>query len=78
MSLTLSSPRSGSGPNRRCATGLAHLQAAEFLYETSLFPGLEYTFRHALTYEVAYGSVLRRAAARAARPGSWGRLLAAL
>jgi predicted ATPase len=39
--------------------GLTHLQAAEFLYETSLFPGLEYTFKHALTREVAYGSVLQ-------------------
>jgi predicted ATPase len=32
---------------------LAHLQAAEFLYETRLFPELEYTFKHALTQEVA-------------------------
>src|SRR5262249_49844569 len=38
--------------------GLAHLQAAEFLYETHLFPELEYTFKHALTHEVAYGSLL--------------------
>ncbi len=38
--------------------GLAHLQAAEFLYETSLFPELEYTFKHALTHEVAYGGLL--------------------
>jgi class 3 adenylate cyclase/tetratricopeptide (TPR) repeat protein len=38
--------------------GLAGLQAAEFLYETSLFPDLEYTFKHALTHEVAYGSLL--------------------
>ena len=38
--------------------GLIHLQAAEFLYETSLFPDLEYTFKHALTHEVAYGSLL--------------------
>ena len=38
--------------------GLAHLQAAEFLYEVSLFPDLEYTFMHALTHEVAYGGVL--------------------
>jgi class 3 adenylate cyclase/tetratricopeptide (TPR) repeat protein len=37
---------------------LADLQAGEFLYETSLFPDLEYTFKHALTHEVAYGSVL--------------------
>ena len=38
--------------------GLGHLQAAEFLYETSLFPELDYTFKHALTHEVAYGSLL--------------------
>jgi predicted ATPase len=38
--------------------GLAHLQAAEFLYETRLFPEIEYTFKHALTHEVAYGSLL--------------------
>jgi class 3 adenylate cyclase len=38
--------------------GLGHLQAAEFLYETSLFPELEYTFKHALTHEVTYGSLL--------------------
>ena len=38
---------------------LAHLQAAEFLYETRLFPELEYTFKHALTQEVAYGALLQ-------------------
>jgi predicted ATPase len=38
--------------------GLAHLQAAEFLYEARLFPEQEYTFTHALTHEVAYGSLL--------------------
>jgi predicted ATPase len=38
--------------------GIALLQAAEFIYETSLFPDLEHTFKHALTHEVAYGSVL--------------------
>jgi DNA-binding NtrC family response regulator/tetratricopeptide (TPR) repeat protein len=38
--------------------GLGHLQTAEFLYETRLFPDLEYTFKHALTHEVAYGSLL--------------------
>jgi class 3 adenylate cyclase/tetratricopeptide (TPR) repeat protein len=38
---------------------LGHLQAAEFLYETSLFPELVYTFKHALTHEVAYGSLLQ-------------------
>jgi tetratricopeptide (TPR) repeat protein len=35
------------------------LQAAEFLYETRLFPEPEYTFKHALTHEVAYGSLLQ-------------------
>jgi tetratricopeptide (TPR) repeat protein len=39
--------------------GLGHLQTAEFLYETRLFPDLEYTFKHALTHEVAYGSLLQ-------------------
>jgi class 3 adenylate cyclase len=39
--------------------GLAHLQAAEFLYEANMFPVLEYTFKHALTHEVAYGSLLQ-------------------
>jgi predicted ATPase len=39
--------------------GLAHLQAAEFLDETRLFPEHEYTFKHALTYEVVYGSLLQ-------------------
>src|SRR6516225_8881368 len=39
--------------------GLTHLQAAEFLYETRLFPASDYTFKHALTHEVAYGSLLQ-------------------
>src|SRR5262249_44101198 len=38
--------------------GPAHRQAAEFLYEPSLFPELAYTFKHALTHEVAYGTLL--------------------
>jgi tetratricopeptide (TPR) repeat protein len=46
-------------PKEGLLTGLAHLQGAEFLYETSLFPELVYTFKHALTQEVAYGSLLR-------------------
>jgi len=39
--------------------GLAHLQATEFLYETQLFPERAFTFKHALTHEVAYGSLLQ-------------------
>ena len=38
--------------------GLAHLQDTEVLYEMRLFPDPVYTFTHALTHEVAYGSLL--------------------
>jgi tetratricopeptide (TPR) repeat protein len=38
--------------------GLANLQAAEFIYETRLFPDREYTFKHALTHDVTYGGLL--------------------
>jgi DNA-binding NtrC family response regulator/tetratricopeptide (TPR) repeat protein/class 3 adenylate cyclase len=34
---------------------LRYLQVAEFLYETHLIPEQVYTFKHALTHEVAYG-----------------------
>ena len=37
---------------------VSHLQTAEFLYETNLFPEMEYAFKHALTTEVAYGALL--------------------
>src|SRR6516164_8268511 len=37
---------------------LDHLQTAEFLYSTRLFPDLQYTFRHSLTHAVAYSGVL--------------------
>ena len=46
-------------PDEALHRGLAHVQAAEFLYETSLFPERAYTFKHALTHEVAYGGLLR-------------------
>ena len=46
-------------PEEALHRGLAHLQAAEFLYETRLFPEHDYTFKHALTHEVAYGSLLQ-------------------
>src|SRR5439155_6508977 len=45
-------------PEATLHRGLAYLQAAEFLYETRLFPEAEYTFKHALTHEVVYGSLL--------------------
>ena len=40
------------------ARGLTHLQSAEFIYEARLFPEVEFTFKHALTHEVAYASLL--------------------
>ena len=46
------------GPEETLRRGLATLQAAEFLYEARLFPDLEYTFKHALTHDVAYRSLL--------------------
>jgi tetratricopeptide (TPR) repeat protein len=46
-------------PEAALHRGLTHLQAAEFLYETRLFPENAYTFKHALTHEVAYGSLLQ-------------------
>jgi len=47
------------GTEESLRRGLANLQTAEFLYEARLFPDLEYTFKHALTHDVAYGSLLQ-------------------
>jgi class 3 adenylate cyclase/tetratricopeptide (TPR) repeat protein len=38
---------------------MKRLQDAEFLYETSVLPEVEFTFKHALTQEVAYGTLLK-------------------
>ena len=46
-------------PEEELRRGLVHLQAAEFLYEAKLFPDLEYTFKHGLTCQVAYGSLVQ-------------------
>src|SRR5262249_46961895 len=48
-------------PEAAVRHGLADLQAAEFLYETHLFPEVIYTFKHALTWQVAAQSLLRSA-----------------
>ena len=48
----------GDIPPDDLAHGLGRLQSAEFLYQTRLFPDAEYTFKHALTHEVAYASLL--------------------
>jgi len=65
-------------PEEALRRGLAHLQEAEFLYETQLFPDLEYTFKHALTHDVAYASLLgeRRRALHAAVAAAIERLQA--
>ena len=47
-------------PDEALRRGLDHLQAAEFLHETGLYPDPEYSFKHALTHEVAYGGVLQK------------------
>jgi predicted ATPase len=46
-------------PEEALHRGLIHLQASEFLYETRLFPERAFTFKHALTHEVAYNCLLQ-------------------
>ena len=45
-------------PDEGLRERLARLQGAEFLYETRAASELEYTFKHTLTHEVAYASLL--------------------
>ncbi len=45
-------------PENDLMATLERLQSAEFLYETQLLPDAEYTFKHALTHEVAYASLV--------------------
>jgi class 3 adenylate cyclase/tetratricopeptide (TPR) repeat protein len=47
-----------TGMREELKSYLLNLQGLEFIYEKSLFPELEYVFRHALTQEVAYNSLL--------------------
>jgi tetratricopeptide (TPR) repeat protein len=51
-------------PGRDLAESLGALQTAEFIYPESLYPEAEYSFRHPLTQEVAYGSQLSERRAR--------------
>jgi tetratricopeptide (TPR) repeat protein len=46
-------------PEEALRSGLKSLQSAELLYETGLYPDLEYSFKHALMHEVTYGGLLR-------------------
>src|SRR5262249_12548884 len=45
-------------PEAELAAALRALADAELVYETALYPEAEYTFKHPLTQEVAYGSQL--------------------
>jgi tetratricopeptide (TPR) repeat protein len=45
-------------PDEALRDALHRLQAAEFVYDTGPVPDLEYSFKHALTQDVAYGGML--------------------
>jgi predicted ATPase len=49
-----------TGMREELKSYLLNLQGLEFIYEKSLFPELEYIFKHALTQEVAYNSLLQK------------------
>ena len=55
---------------RRCAAGSPASRPPSSSTRRGLFPDLEYTFKHALTHEVAYGEPAPGAAPRACTPGS--------
>jgi predicted ATPase len=63
-------------PERQLSEYLSDLRESEFLYESNLFPDLEYTFTHALTNEVVYNALLheRRTAIHASVAGSIERI----
>jgi class 3 adenylate cyclase/tetratricopeptide (TPR) repeat protein len=46
-------------PEHEVRAELTRLQGSELLYEKTLFPDLEYAFKHALTQEVAYQGLLQ-------------------
>jgi class 3 adenylate cyclase/tetratricopeptide (TPR) repeat protein len=49
-----------TGLREELKANLLNLQGLEFIYEKNLFPELEYIFKHALTQEVAYNSLLQK------------------
>jgi tetratricopeptide (TPR) repeat protein len=57
-------------------SSLSDLQESELIYEKSIFPELEYIFKHALTQEVAYNSLLKKK--RRALHGAIGQAIEAL
>jgi predicted ATPase/class 3 adenylate cyclase len=46
-------------PAEQLMGNLADLEEAQFLRTTSLYPDLSYAFRHSLTHDVVYGSLLK-------------------
>jgi len=46
-------------PSVHLGPALGRLRARELIHESRLIPEVEYTFDHALTHEVAYGSLVR-------------------
>ena len=48
-----------SGMGEELKSHLLYLQRLELIYEKNLFPELEYIFKHALTREVTYNSILQ-------------------
>src|SRR5262249_56208985 len=51
-------PKSTLAPSE-IAPALAALSEAEFVYEEAVYPEREYAFKHPLTQQVAYESLLR-------------------
>jgi tetratricopeptide (TPR) repeat protein len=49
-----------TGMKEELKSFLVNLQGLEFIYEKQLFPELEYIFKHILTQEVAYNSLLTK------------------
>jgi predicted ATPase len=45
-------------PDEVLQHGLANLRLGEFIYEQPLLTDIEYSFKHALTHQVAYNSLL--------------------
>ena len=59
FSKQLLSASSDTGDDTVLQVGLEELQAAEFIQETRKLPQPDYSFKHALTQEVAYASLLK-------------------
>ena len=61
-----------SDPQTRLDAALSDLKELEFIYEAAYVPEFSYAFKHALSGEVAYSTLLQRAAPDPS-PGPWPR-----